>query len=291
MTRSRWRGRTRVDIRVIPAVSTGAGPAAAGAGCRNRRRSGRSRPASHRNRSRRPPRPWPRRWTGWRRARRRSRGWSLRFLPSSVPLQGGARSLASRPGSPRAARCGNIGAMPRNRLPPWHEEFVLPNRRAILIRPIRPEDAAPLHAAFGLLGPGEIRVRFGGTDGELDLEAAGQMARPDPRQELLLVGAEPFAPGEAMIAALGRARRVPGTREAECAILLARYVAGLGLGRHLLQKLVKWARGRSVERLFGDIPATNTPMRELADSMGFQVDPDADVPPGLVRVVLDLGRD
>lgn len=43
--------------------------------------------------------------------------------------------------------------MPRNRLPPWHEEFVLPNRRAILIRPIRPEDAVPLHAVFGLLGP------------------------------------------------------------------------------------------------------------------------------------------
>src|SRR5690606_1085421 len=203
MTRSRWRGRTRVDIRVIPAVSTGAGPAAAGAGCRNRRRGGRPRPAAHRNRSRRPPRPWARRWTGWRQARRRSRGWSLRFLPSSVPLRGGARSLARPPGSPRAARCGNIGAMPRNRLPPWHEEFVLPNRRAILIRPIRPEDAAPLRAAFGLLGPDEIRERFGGTDGELDLEAAGQMARPDPRQELLLVGAEPFAPGEAMIAALG----------------------------------------------------------------------------------------
>src|SRR5690606_13382690 len=206
-------------------------------------------------------------------------------------LCGSRRSLARPPGSPRASRCGNIGAMPRNRLPPWHEEFVLPNRRAILIRPIRPEDAAPLHAAFGLLGPEEIRVRFAGTGGELDLDAAGQLARPDPRQELLLVGAEPFPPGEAMIAGLGRARRVPGTRQAECAILLARYVAGLGLGRHLLQKLVKWARGRSVDRLFGDIPETNLPMRELADSMGFRLDPEAEVPAGLVRVVLDLGQD
>src|SRR5690606_19382425 len=122
-------------------------------------------------------------------------------------------------------------------------------------------------------------------------DAAGQLARPDPRQELLLVGAEPFPPGEAMIAGLGRARRVPGTREAECAILLARYVAGLGLGRHLLQKLVKWARGRSVDRLFGDIPETNLPMRELADSMGFRLDPEAEVPAGLVRVVLDPGPD
>lgn len=180
--------------------------------------------------------------------------------------------------------------MPRNRLPPWHEEFVLPNRRAILIRPIRPEDAAPLHAAFGLLGPEEIRVRFAGTGGELDLDAAGQLARPDPRQELLLVGAEPYPPGEAMIAGLGRARRVPGTRQAECTILLARYVAGLGLGRHLLQKLVKWGRGRAVDRLFGDIPASNVPMLELAESLGFRPEPEAQVPAGLVRVMLDLAR-
>lgn len=181
-------------------------------------------------------------------------------------------------------------AMPRNRLPPWHEEFVLPNRRAILIRPIRPEDAAPLHAVFGLLGPDEVRVRFAGTGGELDADTAATLARPDPRHELLLVGAEPLPPGEAMIAGLGRARRVSGTRQAECTILLASYVTGLGLGRHLLQKLVKWGRGRSLERLYGDIPEANVPMLELAGSMGFVPDPDAVVPAGLVRVVLELGQ-
>ena len=179
-------------------------------------------------------------------------------------------------------------AMPRNRLPPWHEEFVLPNRRAILIRPIRPEDAEPLHAVFSLLGPDEVRVRFAGSGGELDAEAASALSRPDPRQELLLVGAEPLPPGEAMIAGLGRARRVPGSRRAECTILLASYVTGLGLGRHLLQKLVKWGRGRSLEQLFGDIPEANVPMLELADSMGFRPVEAPDVPAGLVRVVLEL---
>ena len=58
--------------------------------------------------------------------------------------------------------------MPRNRLPPWHEEFVLPNRRAILIRPIRPEDAAPLQGVFGMLGPAEIRAGFSADPAQLD---------------------------------------------------------------------------------------------------------------------------
>ncbi len=180
--------------------------------------------------------------------------------------------------------------MPRNRLPPWHEEFVLPNRRAILIRPIRPEDAAPLHAVFGLLGPEEVRAGFAGSARGLDAETAAVLARPDPRHELLLVGTEPLPPGEAMIAGLGQARRVPGTRQAQCTILLASYVTGLGLGRHLLQKLVKWGRGRGLERMYGDIPARNVPMLELAGSMGFLPEPDGGAPAGLVRVVLQLGR-
>ena len=96
--------------------------------------------------------------------------------------------------------------MPRNRLPPWHEEFVLPNRRAILIRPIRPEDASPLQGVFGMLGPAELRAGFGGGD-SLDDAAAAQLSRPDPKTELVLVGAEPLPPGEAMIAGLGELKK------------------------------------------------------------------------------------
>ena len=178
--------------------------------------------------------------------------------------------------------------MPRNRLPPWHEEFVLPNRRSILIRPIRPEDAAPLQGVFGMLAPAEIRAGFSADCDVLDEATAARLSRPDPKTELVLVGAEPFPPGEAMIAGLARARIVPGTREAEYAILLGSYVAGLGLGRHLMQKLVKWSRGRYLDRLYGDTPGSNEPMLELAASMGFRPSNERGVPAGMTRLVLDL---
>ena len=89
-------------------------------------------------------------------------------------------------------------------------------------------------------------------------------------------------------AGLARARIVPGTREAEYAILLGSYVAGLGLGRHLMQKLVKWSRGRYLDRLYGDTPGSNEPMLELAASMGFRPSNERGVPAGLTRLVLDL---
>ncbi|WP_024869789.1 GNAT family N-acetyltransferase [Pseudoxanthomonas suwonensis] len=178
--------------------------------------------------------------------------------------------------------------MPRNRLPPWHEEFVLPNRRAILIRPIRPEDAPPLQGVFGLLGPAELRARFAQGQDVLDDAAAARLCRPDPKTELVLVGAEPLPPGEAMIESLARARIVPHTREAEYAILLGSHVSGLGLGRHMMQKLVKWSRGRFLDRLYGDTPSNNAPMLDLAASMGFRRSDEPGIAPGFTRLVLEL---
>ncbi len=32
----------------------------------------------------------------------------------------------------------------RNRMPPWHENFKLPNGHVLLLRPVRSEDVEPL---------------------------------------------------------------------------------------------------------------------------------------------------
>src|SRR3546814_19695620 len=73
---------------------------------------------------------------------------------------------------------------------------------------------------------------------------------------------------------------------AEFAILVSRYVAGMGLGRHLMRRLVRWARGKKLERMYGDVLESNQPILSLADPMGFRR--EASDTPGLVRVVLDL---
>ncbi|RBF06084.1 N-acetyltransferase, partial [Xanthomonas oryzae pv. oryzae] len=64
-------------------------------------------------------------------------------------------------------------------------------------------------------------------------------------------------------------------------------VAGQGLGRQLMRKLVKWARRKYLDSLFGDVLQSNLPMLQLAESLGFkpQAHPDS---PELVRMVLEL---
>jgi GNAT superfamily N-acetyltransferase len=177
----------------------------------------------------------------------------------------------------------------RNRLPPWHEQQRLPNGREVLIRPIRPDDAVPLRAAFPLLEPDELRARFLQSSEELPPETAERLTHPNPRNEFAIVVAEPLPPGGAVIGAVARAAVVPGRREAEFTILVSGFVAGMGLGRHLMRRLVRWSRGKQLDCLYGDVPGDNQPMLELAESMGFRRQEGSD--PSLVRVFLDLRAD
>ncbi|MBB1472443.1 N-acetyltransferase [Luteimonas sp. MC1782] len=174
----------------------------------------------------------------------------------------------------------------RNRLPPWHEEVRLANGRNIVIRPIRPDDAPALRAGFELLQPEEVRQRFLDDVPEMTPELAHRMTHPDSRSEFALVVSEPLPPGEALIGGVARVAVVPGTRDAAFTVLVSSYVAGMGLGRHLMRRVVRWSRGKKLDRVHGDVREDNAPMLALLDSMGFSRAPGGT--PGLVHAVLDL---
>lgn len=174
----------------------------------------------------------------------------------------------------------------RNRLPPWHDEVRLANGREILIRPIRPDDAMPIRAGFSLLQPDELRHRFLQEMSELTPEMAERLTRPDPKTTFVLVAAENLPPGEALVGAVARIAISQGTRDAEFAILVGQHIAGMGVGRQLMLRLVRWAKGKKLDRLYGKVPEENQPMLALAESLGFRSEGAAGQ--GLARVVLDL---
>lgn len=177
----------------------------------------------------------------------------------------------------------------RDRLPPWHERHRLPNGRDVLIRPIRPEDAVPLQAVFGMLEPPSLRRRLSGGRGELTPDEAQSLARPSPRTAFTLVVTDPEPPGEAVVAALAHARTDPAGHRGEFQVLVGPFIAGLGMGRYLLTRIAKWARSRRLDVLQGDLPAGDAAMLELADSLGFRRTGDS-TDPSLVRVSLEPAR-
>lgn len=160
----------------------------------------------------------------------------------------------------------------------------------MVLRPIQPEDAEPIAAAYDLLNEDEVRRRFLHRLKSLDAAHLQQITRPDPDREFVVVAAEPLPPGEALVAAVARlSRDQPGASRAEFGILVSHFVVGLGLGRMLMERLIEWCRGHGVLELWGDVLEENRPMLELASELGFRrgAGPGS---PDLVRVSLDLRR-
>lgn len=171
---------------------------------------------------------------------------------------------------------------------PWSHRVQLDDGRVLWLRPIAPADAEPIRQVFPLLSPEEVRLRFLHPIKEMSLQMAHRLTHIDPLRQFALVLAEPLPPGEALVGAVARLAIDADTRHAEFAILVSRFLAGRGLGRLLMKRLVVWARQHALDSIYGDVLGENLPMLSLADTLGFRREHLGDEP-GLVRVRLDLG--
>jgi RimJ/RimL family protein N-acetyltransferase len=167
------------------------------------------------------------------------------------------------------------------------EVMRLPDGRELWLRPVHPADAAPIAGAFELLGDDEIRRRYLHPVKALSLDYLMQLVNIVPGESFAVVAAEPLPPGEALVGALARLTRDPGKDSAEFAILVSHFVSGQGLGKALMRRLVEWAQAHGIRRIWGEVMDDNTPMIELAQSLGFTRGTSQESP-NLLHVTLDL---
>jgi GNAT superfamily N-acetyltransferase len=179
-------------------------------------------------------------------------------------------------------------ASPRPMKDPRRTERVrLRDGRRLWVRPIAPQDAAPIAGGFALLHDEEIRRRFMHPVKALGDDYLHALTHPGPR-EFVLVAAEPLPPGEALVGAVARIFcDADAPDRAEFAILVSHFVAGQGLGRRLLRRVLEAARALGVREVFGDVLDDNTPMLKLAVRMGFKRVP-LHATPGQTRVIRRL---
>lgn len=172
---------------------------------------------------------------------------------------------------------------------PWQEELALDDGRRLWLRPILPADAEPLRQSFTLLTPEEVRMRFLHPLTELTPAMARRLTHIDPRTQLALVLAEPEPPGEALVGGVVRAAIDAGTRRADFAILVSRFLAHQGLGTLLMKQMLRWAKLKRLDAVYGDVLQENTQMLHLAQQLGFRKLPAQE--PGLVRIEKMLRAD
>lgn len=179
--------------------------------------------------------------------------------------------------------------MARHRATDIHrtDVHISPDRRVLWVRPIAAADAEPIDAAFVLLHEDEIRQRFLHPVRALTQEHIRRLTHPLPDTEYVVVAAEPYPPGEALIGAVARLSREPGSDRAEFGILVSHFVTGRGLGQHLMKRLIEFCRAKRIRVLWGDVDDGNDAMLRLADKLGFKRSTRREEP-GIVRIELPL---
>ncbi|MBT9595953.1 MAG: GNAT family N-acetyltransferase [Vitreoscilla sp.] len=181
-------------------------------------------------------------------------------------------------------------AAPRPPAPPAEERLALPRGRAVLLRPIRPQDAEAEQAFVSGLSLASRHKRFHVGLRQLSPAMLHQMTVVDPAQHVALV-AEALTPEpDAAPRLVADARYVhlagqPG--EAEFALAVADDWQSLGLGRTLIDRLARRARHQGLRALVGDVLPENRRMLVLMRGLGAHTRPHPDGP-SLVQVVFPL---
>ena len=159
--------------------------------------------------------------------------------------------------------------------------------RTLWIRPIQAADALPIAGTFHLLHEDEIRRRFLHPIKALSDDYLVRLTQPNPETDFVVVAAEPFEPGTALIGAVARLSVDDNGSRAEFGILVSHFVTGLGLGKILMERLIEWCRAHQIRHLWGDVLDSNQTMLKLAETMGFTRESRYSEA-GITRVVLTI---
>lgn len=166
---------------------------------------------------------------------------------------------------------------------PRAEPFTIADGRTLFLRPVRPDDAAALRRAFARLTPEQVRLRVFHRMNELSEEAAQRLTHFDPETTVAYVVVD--AGGEIRGEARIYIDRITDT--AEFAVAVDPSFTDQGIGRFLMQRLLKEGRRRRLYEIWGDVLAENARMLDFARMLGAERTRRAD-DPGVMRVSFRL---
>jgi acetyltransferase len=165
------------------------------------------------------------------------------------------------------------------------EERVEHNGRALLLRPIRPEDGARHRQFLARVSPEDLRTRFFSGVHELPESDLAHFTQIDYEREMAFIAVALDGAGAGEILGVARACSLPDGTAAEFAVLVRSDLKRQGLGTLLMRKLIRYCGEHGTAELWGSVLAENGAMLHLAEKLGFRARRrELDV----VEVALDL---
>jgi acetyltransferase len=166
------------------------------------------------------------------------------------------------------------------------EPVTLHDGSTIVLRPIRPEDE-PAHAELmARMTPQDLRYRFFGHVRELHHHQLARLTQVDYDREMAFIATRTGKDGKPETLGVVRTVTDPDNQRAELAILVRSDTKGTGLGRTLMDKIVRYQKSRGTGEIGAQVLAENDAMLRLAKKSGFAVRRTED--PEVVEFVLAL---
>jgi acetyltransferase len=182
---------------------------------------------------------------------------------------------------------GESGRLAVRPYPGGLEERIVLEGQELLLRPIRPEDGERLAAFYAKATSSDLRLRFFMARREVPHSELARYCQIDYEREMTFIALAPQ--DESGVAAMaGEVRAVcdPDNVRAEFAIQVAAPWQRKGLGRALMEKLLRYLRERGTEEITGQCLAENAGMATLARHLGFEVSPVPSEDTMAMRLVL-----
>lgn len=159
--------------------------------------------------------------------------------------------------------------------------------RTLTLRPIRPEDEAQHLAFLERLDPEDIRMRVFYSRRSIERSELARLMQIDYEREMAFIAEARGADGVDETLGVVRAVTDPDNLAAEFGVIVRSDLKGRGLGRLLMDKLIRYQRARGTQRIVGDVILENVGMRDLARRLGF-VELPAEDGDGCCAIRLDL---
>ncbi len=149
------------------------------------------------------------------------------------------------------------------------EQVRLSDGSTALLRPIRPEDEAAHAELIAKMTQQDLRYRFFGSVRTLTHPQLARLTQIDYDREMAFIANRCDAEGRSETLGVVRTVTDPDNHRAELAILVRSDLKGTGLGRRLIDKMIRYHQMRGTAEIAAQILLENTPMQKLATKCGF----------------------
>jgi acetyltransferase len=171
----------------------------------------------------------------------------------------------------------NAGGAARFAIRPYPAELVetvVWKGRELVLRPIRPDDELRHIEFLTHLDPEDIRLRIFYTRRTMERSELARLTQIDYTREMAFIAVAAGPDGLLQTLGVARAMTDPDNISAEFGVIVRSELKGGGLGRILMDKLIRYLRANGTRRLEAVVLQENTRMLEMARRLGLRDAPE-----------------